>query len=72
LGFEALSAEAADVKGDFHDIQIDGKHSENRLILKHLLRLMKSSPTLKTMTMALNHYVCGGICGEERGELWPA
>ena len=72
LSVEAFTGMAADVKGDFHDNQFDGKHCENRLNLKHLLRLMKSSPTLETMAMPLNHSVCGGICGGERRALWPA
>jgi len=72
LGFEALAEEAADAKGDFHDAQIDGKHSENHLNSRHLLKVMKSRQTLKTMAMVLNHTVCGGSCGDERRRLWPA
>ena len=72
LALKAMSGEAADVKGDFHDNQIDGKHCENSLNSRRLLRLMKSSPTLETMAMPLNHPVCGGICGDERRALWPA
>ena len=72
LGFEALGEEAADAKGDFHDAQIDGKHSENHLNSRHFLKAMKSRQTLKTMATVLNHTVCGGICGDERRTLWPA
>jgi len=72
LGFYALAQEAADVKGDFHDAQIDGKHSENHLNSRHFLKAMKSRQTLKTMATVLNHTVCGGSCGDERRTLWPA
>ena len=72
LGFEALAEEAADAKGDFHDAQIDGKHSENHLNSRHFLKAMKSRQTLKTMATVLNHTVCGGSCGDERRTLWPA
>jgi hypothetical protein len=72
LGFEALAEEAADAKGDFHDAQFDGKHSENHLNSRHFLKAMKSRQTLKTMATVLNHTVCGGSCGDERRALWPA
>ena len=72
LGFEALAEQAADAKGDFHDAQIDGKHSENHLNSRHFLKAMKSRQTLKTMAAVLNHTVCGGSCGDERRTLWPA
>jgi len=72
LGFEALAEQAADAKGDFHDAQIDGKHSENHLNSRHFLKAMKSRQTLKTMATVLNHTVCGGSCGDERRTLWPA
>jgi len=72
LGFDALAEEAADAKGDFHDAQIDGKHSENHLNSRHFLKAMKSRQTLKTMATVLNHTVCGAICGDERRTLWLA
>lgn len=72
LGLHARSEQAADVKGDFHHNQFDGKHCENCSNFKQLQKAMKLYPTLKTMAMALNHPVCGGICGGERGALWPA
>ena len=72
LGFDALAEDAADAKGDFHDAQIDGKHSENYLNSRHFLKAMKSRQTLKTMATVLNHTVCGGSCGDERRTLWPA
>ena len=72
LGFDALAEEAADAKGDFHDAQIDGKHSENHLNSRHFLKAMKSRQTLKTMATVLNHTVCGGSCGDERRTLWLA
>jgi hypothetical protein len=72
LGFEALAEEAADAKGDFHDAQIDGKHSENHLNSRHFLKAMKSRQTPKTMATVLNHTVCGWSCGDERRTLWPA
>jgi hypothetical protein len=72
LGFEALGEDAADAKGDFHDAQIDGKHSENHLNSRHFLKAMKSRQTLKTMATVLNHTVCGGSCGDEMRTLWPA
>jgi hypothetical protein len=72
LGFEALGEDAADAKGDFHDAQIDGKHSENHLNSRHFLKAMKSRQTLKTMATVLNHTVCGGSCGDERRTLWLA
>lgn len=72
LGFDALAEEAADAKGDFHDAQIDGKHSENHLNSRHFLKAMKSRQTLKTTATVLNHTVCGGSCGDERRTLWPA
>lgn len=72
LGFEALGEDAADAKGDFHDAQIDGKHSENHLNSRHFLKAVKSRQTLKTMATVLNHTVCGGSCGDERRTLWPA
>ena len=72
LGFEALAEEASDAKGDFHDAQIDGKHSENHLNSRHFLKAMKSRQTLKTMATVLNHTVCGGSCGDERRTLWLA
>jgi len=72
LGFDALAQEAADVKGDFHDAQIDGKHSENHLNSRHFLKAMKSWQALKTMATVSNHAICGGSCGDERRMLWPA
>jgi len=72
LGIHSLAQEAADVKGDLHDAQIDGKHSENHLNSRHFLKAMKLRQTLKTMAMVLNHTVCGGNCGDERRTLWPA
>ena len=72
LGFEALAEQAADAKGDFHDAQIDGKHSENHLNSRHFLKALKARQTLKTMATVLNHTVCGGSCGDERRTLWPA
>ena len=72
LGFEALGEDAADAKGDFHDIQIDGKHSKNQLNSRHLLKAMKLWQILKTVAMVINHTVCGEICGDEGRTLWPA
>ena len=66
LGFEALGEDAADAKCDFHDTQIDGKHSENHSNTRHFLKVMKSRQTLKTMSTVLNH--TGNYSGLLRAE----
>jgi hypothetical protein len=72
LGLQAMAEELADVKGDFHDVQIRARQNANHLNSILYMNAKKSRWLLKTMAMFLNHTVCGGTCGEERRMLWPA